>query len=427
MPNPFTKLVACELGPNYQTDDAIKAIKLLLNLPFKTSQKPLLKTKKYLSAFLNLKSDENIWLVDSGRTALYLILKNLNLPKNSEVLLQGFSCVVVPNSILQSGLKPVVCDIDENDFNFDLEKIESKITSKTKVWIVQYSFGIVPNLKKIKEIFKKHIIILIEDVAHALGSEYGNQKIGAIGDGAIFSFGRDKIISSTIGGALVINKKDKKWAKGVEEDYQNLAEMSFERIWKSLVYLPLLVFLVKPFYHFFGFGKFILFSSQKARIVEPVYTKDESVCTFTPASPSKFSPLLADLVNNQFRKIKKFTAHRKSLAKYYAEKLNLDFNDNSTYLRYPVDLNKVGIKQGGGKQRFSKIFEELRKVGVLAGNWYGNYFLPQQVDLKTAGVIKKDLPTTTRLLGSIINLPTNINTTKKDAEKIVKTIKKNLD
>jgi perosamine synthetase len=418
------KIVACEIGPNYQLDDTSKSLKILL-LPFLTKSGSFKEVQNWFNNYLKRNAEDQVWLVDSGRTALWLLLKNLNLPAQSEVIIQAFSCVVVPNSVLQSNLKPVVCDIDETTYNFDLDKLEQSITPKTKVLIIQYSFGIIPDMGRVLDICKKHNLILIEDCAHSLGAEYEDKKIGNIGDAAIFSFGRDKIISSTIGGAAIINNKDKDWQEKVQQDFQDLPKMRYKRVIQSLFYLPLITLLVKPFYHL-NIGKMILFSSQKAGIAEPVYTSEEARCTDKVSSPSKFSFHLAELLLTQLRKFEKMSSHRRKLAQFYASELDLTYQKNNIYLRFPVNLQFFGNQDISAKKKFSKLFAALRVIGVLPGNWYSHYFLPKTVDCHMAGVEESALPVTTKLLGAVINFPTNINTTQKDAEKIVSVVKNEL-
>ncbi|MBU1167833.1 aminotransferase class I/II-fold pyridoxal phosphate-dependent enzyme, partial [Patescibacteria group bacterium] len=128
----------------------------------------------------------------SGRAALYYLLKSFGVTTGDEVIVQAYTCVSVPNSIVWLGAKPVYVDV-RNDFNMDPELIEPAITSKTKVILTQNTFGKPADIRRIKDIAEKHNLILIEDAAHALGAEVASQKIGGFGDGAIFSFGRDKV------------------------------------------------------------------------------------------------------------------------------------------------------------------------------------------------------------------------------------------
>ncbi|KXK11813.1 MAG: L-glutamine:2-deoxy-scyllo-inosose aminotransferase [Microgenomates bacterium OLB23] len=125
--------------------------------------------------------------------------------EGDEVLLQGFTCVAVPNAVVWNGLKPVFVDVDDH-YNL-VDDLESYIGPNTKAIIVQHTFGIAANMKAIALAAKKHNLFIIEDCAHALGGMYASQPLGSFGDVSIVSFGRDKVVSSVFGGAALTKNK----------------------------------------------------------------------------------------------------------------------------------------------------------------------------------------------------------------------------
>ena len=118
--------------------------------------------------------------------------------EGDEVLVQAFTCVAVPNSVLWAQATPVYADIDAT-LNIDPIDVEKKITNRTKAIIVQHTFGIPADMDALVALAKKHNILLIEDCAHSLGATYKGKKVGTFGDAAFFSFGRDKVVSSVFG------------------------------------------------------------------------------------------------------------------------------------------------------------------------------------------------------------------------------------
>jgi len=104
---------------------------------------------------------------NSGRSALYTILKAMDIHEGDEVILQAFTCVVVPNAIIALGAKPVYVDIDET-FTMRAHDLEKKITKRTKAVIVQHTFGIPTQMDDILRITKRHKIPIIEDAAHTI-------------------------------------------------------------------------------------------------------------------------------------------------------------------------------------------------------------------------------------------------------------------
>src|SRR3990172_2511742 len=200
--------IAISLSPNCEKDDISLALKLLFS-PF--SWFDFRQTEGLENDFKKLfGSNYQFLAVDSGRSALYLILKALGISEGDEVLLQGFTCVAVPNSVIWPGAKPVYVDVDKN-FNIDIGKIKEKITEKTKAIIVQHSFGIPVDIQKVRRVVRNKRIVIIEDCALSLGAENKGKKVGTLGDISFFSFGRDKVISSVFGGMIL--SKNKKISK----------------------------------------------------------------------------------------------------------------------------------------------------------------------------------------------------------------------
>ena len=138
----------------------------------------------------------------SGRMAFFSLLKVLKIGPGDEVILQGFTCSVMPNAILRSGAKPVYCDIDKDTFGPAAADIESKITSRTRLIVAQHSFGIPCAIEHIIDIAKKHGIFVLEDCAITFDSAVKGIKVGNFGDAAIFSTDHTKPLNTLIGGLL---------------------------------------------------------------------------------------------------------------------------------------------------------------------------------------------------------------------------------
>src|SRR5512135_1616150 len=117
-----------------------------------------------------------------GRVALFAILKAMGVNTGDEVIVPGFTCVVVPNAVIYNRALPVFVDIDGATYNIDPGKIEAKITKKTRAIIVQHTFGVPAEMDGITEIAKAHNLFLIEDSCHTLGSRYKGKPVGAFGD-----------------------------------------------------------------------------------------------------------------------------------------------------------------------------------------------------------------------------------------------------
>ncbi|MFH1392111.1 MAG: DegT/DnrJ/EryC1/StrS family aminotransferase [bacterium] len=145
--------------------------------------------------------------VNSGTSALHLIIRALDIGEGDEVITTPFSFIASSNCILFEKAKPVFVDIDKNNFNIDVNKIETAITKNTKAILAVDVFGYPADWDALQKIAKKYNLFLIEDSAEALGSEYKNKKCGSFGDAGVFAFYPNKQITTGEGGMIVTNNR----------------------------------------------------------------------------------------------------------------------------------------------------------------------------------------------------------------------------
>ncbi len=407
------KLVSCEIGPNFTHRDVILAVKLLLLLPF-------IYRKSHISSISTFFSDsEEVYFFDSGRTALTYLLQSLQLPEDSEVLIQSFSCVVVPNSVLQAKLKPVVVDISKKNYNISLDDAQKKLTPKSKILIVQYPFGIIPNLDDLVNFCNFNNLILIEDCAHSFGAKGmldGKEiEVGNIGYGSIYSFGRDKMISSTVGGCAVINNPTISQTEYMRTNYKSLHTMNYIKQVQSLCYIILTQLFIRPFYYLF-IGKAILLVAKKVKLIGDIYTSQEKNGTSKLVSPTSFPYSLSEILLQQLTQFPSFLAHRKLIAREYANNLNISYHNNYSYMRFPITIDS--------KSQFKGIIQLCKNHGILIGTWYQSLFIPHTVDMSLFNYSTGSLPNAEYCIDShTLNLPTNICTDLGDVKKICDIIK----
>ena len=147
--------------------------------------------------------------------ALHLSLKALGIQKRDEVIIPSLTFVATANAVKYVGAKPVFVDSEPRTWNIDPEKIEEKITPKTKAIMPVHLYGHPCNMDRIREIAEKHNLRIIEDAAEAHGAEYKGKKVGSLSDVSCFSFYGNKIITSGEGGMCLTN--DKQIAEKIEE------------------------------------------------------------------------------------------------------------------------------------------------------------------------------------------------------------------
>ena len=141
--------------------------------------------------------------VSSCTTALHLALVAAGVRPGDEVLCPSLSFVATANAIVYAGTKPVFVDIDPFTFNLDPNRIESSITPRTKAILAVHQIGLPCALREISEVAVRRGLILVEDAACAIGSEYEGKRIGAPHSSmACFSFHPRKILTTGEGGMI---------------------------------------------------------------------------------------------------------------------------------------------------------------------------------------------------------------------------------
>jgi len=145
----------------------------------------------------------------NGTTALYIAIRALNLPKNSEVILPSMTIISCLNAVTENDLVPVFCDIDNTTLNVDFDSVRSKITDKTSAIIVVNTYGLVVDTNEIDSLRKDYPHIkIIEDASESHGGMHNKKIAGSIGDISTFSFYANKIITTGEGGMVLTDDDD---------------------------------------------------------------------------------------------------------------------------------------------------------------------------------------------------------------------------
>ncbi len=143
----------------------------------------------------------------SGTDALYYGLKALGIGPGDEVLTSPFTFSATVEAINRTGATPVFADIEPLTLCLDAERCAEKITSRTRALVLVHLFGNCGDLDRFVRLSQSSNLLLIEDAAQALGTEFQGRKLGGFGDAAIFSFYPTKNLGALgNGGALVINR-----------------------------------------------------------------------------------------------------------------------------------------------------------------------------------------------------------------------------
>lgn len=392
------RTISISLNPNIMADD------LRLCWRMWWEQEEVTGANRELKSIIEDYYGKKVVITESGRDGLYLLLKAWGVGKGDEVILQAFTCTVVPAAIMAVGATPVYVDVDEG-YNLNLKELPNKISERTKVVIVQHTFGKPVEMKELQKILPKKIRIL-EDLAHGLGNIYGNKKLGNWGDGAVLSFGRDKVVSGIAGGAVVATEEVVERIEKIVAPWPRRG-----RGWvKQRLAYPWWMWLVLTTYRW-GVGKMLHVMLRKTKLLPDVISRKEK----RGMAIKRYQGLpdeLAKLVINQWSKLEKMVVIRREAAKLYAHELGEKLDHSSTHLRWTMRVDRpADLRQFAAKR------------GVFLGDWYDQVVAPISVKVADFGYEMGMAPKAEDYSRKVVNLPTNPNMSAMDLERVVTIIK----
>lgn len=182
-------------------DEYIEEIKSLWECRYLTnSGEKHNRLQKELAKYLGV---NNIELFTNGHTSLEVAMQAMGL--DGEVITTPYTFVSTTEAILRSGLKPVFCDINADDFTINVSEIERHITEKTVAIVAVHVYGNVCDVDAIQKIAEQYHLKVVYDAAHCFGVKYFGEGIGRFGDASCFSFHATKVFNTVEGGAVCFN------------------------------------------------------------------------------------------------------------------------------------------------------------------------------------------------------------------------------
>ncbi len=195
----------------FSNKDIQQGIKIIKSKQITMSKK----TKEFEKKFSSYLKTKYALMVNSGSSANLLAMALLCNPLRKNRLKPGDE-VIIPVlcwstslwPIVQHGLKPKFVDIDLENLNIDIRKLEKSITKKTKAIFCVHVLGLSSNMDKIKTLAKNKKLLIIEDTCESFGSKFKGKFLGTFGDVGTYSFYYSHQITSGEGGMIVCNKKE---------------------------------------------------------------------------------------------------------------------------------------------------------------------------------------------------------------------------
>ena len=146
--------------------------------------------------------------VSSGTDALLLSLMALDIGPGDEVLCPSFTFFATAGSVSRTGATPVFVDSLDDDFNLDLEDAARRVTDKTKAIIPVHLFGQAADMDAVQRLASAHDLMVLEDAAQSMGTQFGEKKAGTMGDLCAFSFFPSKNLGGFGDGGMITTNDD---------------------------------------------------------------------------------------------------------------------------------------------------------------------------------------------------------------------------
>lgn len=379
------------LGSNYNLAFVLKTL-------FSINQNK----QRILEQFLEDKYRAKATLLYKGREAIELGLRSFNLPPDSFVAINGFTCFAVFEAIEKAGLQVEYLDIEKGELNFSPKELEKHLEKNPKIKsvIIQNTLGYPCQVEQISKICEKYNLILIEDLAHSVGTTYkSGSEAGTMGDVVVLSFSQDKMIDGISGGALIKKGKSNIHLRGVPTKKQII-----DRLY------PLFTYLIRSTY-FIYLGKIIHFLLKSFKLLsEPMHSGDEQIHNL----PSWY----CSLINLSFSKLSENLIRRRKIASLYAKLINRkilspkilrDINLSSN-LRFPIFVDN--------RQSLIR-FLKSHQIHI-SDIWYDAPIAPKKYLTQTD--YANQCPNAKSASEEILNLPTHINISEKDAQNIAQLV-----
>ena len=308
---------------------------------------------------------------NSGTAALHVALQSIGIKPNDEVLVPSVTYVATFQAISATGAKPIMCDIDLNTLQICIKSIKKNITNKTKAIIPVHYSGSVGKLTELFILAKKNNLRVIEDAAHAFGTNFKNKRIGSFGDITCFSFDGIKNITSGEGGCLVT--KDKKVIK-LSKDIRLLGVSN---------------------------------ESDKRYLGHRSWINDVKIQGWR----YHMSDINAAIGRAQLKKFSFFSKRRRDLCKFY-DKQFLSFTKVKTFKRnFSKEVPHIYVVRIQNLKKRELLRKKLQTFGIQTGIHYipGYKFSKYKKN-------KKFFPNTENIYKEILTLPLHPDLSKKDVK-----------
>lgn len=395
------------LGGTTTWGDCLVALRYLLD-PYGLMRG--LRIEEYERAFAKQVGVRYGFSFSSGRVGLYGLLRALGVGGGDEVLLQVPTHIVVANAIRYTGARPVYVDCCLNNYNMDLKEAERRVTPRTKVLLLQHTFGIPADLDMAVAFARRHDLEIIEDCVHALGATYDGKQVGSFGRAAFFSTEETKTISTTMGGMVVTD--DPQLAARMQAFQATCAWPPRWLVARYILKLALYHLLTEPHLHRYTRAAYELLGRRHPL---PRPTTKEELRGERPANyEQRLSNAQAALGLRQLRRLKSILAQRSSVADAYCTQLSAHgfqpprppAKAKPAFVRYPVWVDDRAAA------------EEVVRPHAVLGTWFTSV-LEEALSPACGDYPMGSCRRAEAAARHLVNLPTHCRVSGQDLSRIV--------
>ena len=320
--------------------------------------------------------------VSNCTAALHLSLKALGIKDHDEVIIPDLTFVADASAILACNAKPIIVDINRNDFFLSISNLKKNISKRTKAIIPVHTYGQVCNIDEVLDVARDNNLKIIEDCAHAVGTFHNSKHVGTVGNTGCFSFYPTKNITTAEGGMVITNSKK------IAEKVRQLRSHGMTKSLKSR----------------YSSGYPWVFD-----ITEPGYNY-------------RLDEIRAALGISQLKRIKKINELRYNAARYYDSKLqnipgivlpDMVIDKTHSYHLYTIRVTKQF------KLSRNELFKKLKQAGIRTTV----YWMPIHMYSAFRKFAKlSNVKNSSKIYNEILALPLFPNISKKHQDSVIKII-----
>ena len=339
--------------------------------------------EKFESDFSKYTKAKYAIAVSNCTAALHLSLKVLGIKENDEVIIPDLTFVADANAILVCNAKPIIVDINKNNFFLSISNLKKNITKKTKAIIPVHIYGQVCNIDEVLDVAKANNLKVVEDCAHAIGTFHKSKHVGTIGNTGCFSFYPTKNITTAEGGMVITNSKN------IADKVRQLRSHGMLKSLKSRYAggYPWVFDISEPGYN---------------------YRLDEIRCA---------------LGISQLRRVAKINKMRKTAVSYYHSKLHnipgIILPDMVRDKSHSYHLYTIRVTKSFGMSR-NQLFKKLKQAGIRTTV----YWMPIHKFTAYRKYAKKSsITNASKIYDEILSLPLFPNISKRHQDAVINCIK----